>query len=221
MGYGIQVFGSNGQTLFDSDEGGTFLDMSGSSTGSYTNQMSLNYSAGDIVLARPTISGTVNYLSVSDVNNSQIVFFGTGTYILLKPTTSFSDSVPAAGDYGLIIYDGNGVAQANILFSTSRTDTKAVNIETMYDAGTRSGQISDSASLISSSHTGLYVSVHGGVNSGATPVSFARQSFIFYNGHSSYGSNIRFNSYISGGFPLNGSIFFTNEQSIMVASIRG
>ena len=221
MGYGLLVTGGNNQTLFDTDEGGTFLEMSATSAQAYSNGTQVSYSNGDIILARPSISGTINYLSASDVSQSYIGFYGSGTYIKLRPTTNFSDSVPAAGDYGLILYDGTGQAQSDILFSTSRTDGKAVNIETMYDAGSRNGQISASNSLIASNNSGLYVSVHGAANSSATPISFARSSYIFYNNHSTYGSQIRFNSYISGSFPVNGTIYFTNEQSIMVASVRG
>lgn len=222
MGYGLEVTGANDQVLFNTDEGGIFLDMVATSAQAYGNTTTVSYSPGHIVLARPSISSTINYLSAyDDRSNGYVRFYGTGTYILLKPANTYSDSVPVSGDYGLIVYDGTGTQQSDILFSTSRTKNKATNIQTVYDAGSRSGSIADSNSLIASNNSGLYVTVHGGIASSATPVNFTRANYIFYNNHGTYGSQIRFNSYISGGFPINGTIFFTNEQSILVASVRG
>jgi len=222
MGYGLEVKGGNGQILFNTDEGGIFLDMVATSAQSYSNNTTVSYNDGDMVFARPSISSSVNHLSAyDDSSNNYVRFYGSGTYILLKATNTLSGSVPAAGDYGLIIYDGTGYQQSDILFSTSRTKNKAINIQTVYDAGSRSGALADSNSLIASNNSGLYVTVHGSIASSATPVSFTRANYIFYNNHGTFGSNIRFNSYISGGFPINGTIYFTNEQSVLVASVRG
>ena len=223
MGYGLRVTGGNDQVLFDTDEGGIFLDMIATSAQAYSNGTTVSYSPGQIVLARPSISSSTNHLSAYDNrSNGYVYFYGSGTYILLKPANTYSDSVPVTGDYGLIVYDGTGQAQSDILFSTSRTKNRAVDIQTVYDAGSRSGALADSINIIASNNSGLYVTVHGAVASSATPVSFTRGNYIFYNNHSTYGSNIRFNSYVSGsGFPFYGTLYFTNEQSIIVASVRG
>lgn len=222
MGYGLEVTGANDQVLFNTDEGGIFLDMVATSAQAYGNTTTVSYSPGHIVLARPSISSTVNHLSAfDDRSNGYVRFYGSGTYILLKPTNTLSGSVPATGDYGLIVYDGTGFQQSDILFSTSRTKNKAINIQVVYDAGSRSGSLAASNNQIASNNSGLYVTVHGAQATSATPVSYTRGNYIFYNNHGTYGSQIRFNSYISGGFPINGTIFFTNEQSILVASVRG
>ena len=222
MGYGLEVTGGNGQTLFNTDEGGIFLDMVATSAQAYGNTTTVSYNDGDMVFARPSISSTINYLSAMDDRaNGYVRFYGSGTYILLKPTNTLSGSVPVSGDYGLIVYDGTGFQQSDILFSTSRTKNKAINIQTVYDGGSRSGLISASNSLIASSNSGLYVTVHGSVANSAVPASFTRGNYIFYNNHSTYGSNIRFNSYISAGSPINGTLYFNNEQSILVANVRG
>jgi len=222
MGYGLEVTGGNDQILFNTDEGGIFLDMVATSAQAYSNNSTVSYNDGDMIFARPSISSSINHLSAyDDSSNNYVRFYGSGTYILLKPTNTLSGSVPATGDYGLIIYDGTGYQQSDILFSTSRTKNRAINIQTVYDGGSRSGSLADSNSLIASNNSGLYVTVHGSKASSATPVSFTRANYIFYNNHSTYGSQIRFNSYVTGGFPINGTVYFTNEQSLLVASVRG
>ena len=66
MGYGLEVKGGNDQVLFNTDEGGIFLDMVATSAQTYTNNTTVSYSDGDMVFARPSISSSVNHLSAFD-----------------------------------------------------------------------------------------------------------------------------------------------------------
>jgi len=232
MGYGFQAFGSNGQTLFDTDDsnnGGYFLDITAGPS-AWSVNTSVSYSLGDIVLATCSpSSGSVEYIYYDDTGSSIEFTRGSGTYIKVRPANS-SASTPSG--YGLVIYDGTGVTTSNILFSTTDTSSQALNIQTMLNIGAVSGNTnSATSSLVYSSISGVYVSLKGGQDpsNGGGIRNFLRNQYFFTNNYTfnngfttiNYGTGIHFVSRWNDTSGLGiGDIYFPNDNSIMVATIR-
>lgn len=231
MGYGFQAFGSNGQTLFDTDDannGGYFLDITAS--GSWSVNTSVSYSAGDIVLATTSPSnGSVAYIYYDDSGSSITFTRGSGNYIKVRPSNT-SASTPSG--YGLVIYDGTGTANSDIIFSTSDTSSQALDIQTILNVGALSGDTSSgTSSRVYTSISGVYVSLKGGQDptSGSTTRNFLRNQYFFTNNYTfsnevatiNYGTGIHFTSRYNdvSGIGI-GDAYFPNDNSIIVATIR-
>lgn len=232
MGYGFQAFGSNGQTLFDTDDankGGYFLDITAGPSPWAVNT-SVSYSAGDIVLATCSpSSGSLEYIYYDDSGSSITFTRGSGYYIKVRPANA-SASTPSG--YGLVIYDGEGTADSNIIFSTSDTNSQALDIQTIFNVGALSGNAnSATSSRVYTAISGVYVSLKGGQDptSGGGSRAYLRHQYFFTNSYTfnngfttiNYGTGIHFqsrwNDTSASGI---GDIYFPNENSIMVATIR-
>ena len=232
MGYGFEAFGSNNQTLFDTDDannGGYFLDITAGPS-AWSVNTSVSYSLGDIILATTSpSSGSVNYIYYDD-NGSSITFTrGSGNYIKIRPANT-SASTPSG--YGLVIYDGTGTANSDILFSTSDTDSQALDIQTILNIGAVSGNTnSATSSRVHTSISGVYVSLKGGQDptSGTGSRAYLRNQYFFTNNYTfnngfttiNYGTGIHFTSRWNDTSGIGiGDIYFPNDSSIMVATIR-
>ena len=232
MGYGFQAFGSNGQTLFDTDDannGGYFLDITAGPSAWAVNT-SVSYSAGDIVLATCSpSSGSLEYIYYDDSGSSITFTRGSGTYIKVRPGNA-SASTPSG--YGLVIYDGTGTANSDIIFSTSDTNSQALDIQTILNVGALSGNTnSATSSRVYTGISGVYVSLKGGQDptSGGGSRAFLRNQYFFTNSYTfnngfttiNYGTGIHFVSRWNDTSGIGiGDIYFPNENSIMVATIR-
>lgn len=231
MGYGFQAFGSNGQTLFDTDDannGGYFLDITAS--GSWAVNTSVSYSLGDIVLATTSpSSGSVGYMYYDDTGSSITFTQGSGNYIKVRPGNA-SASTPSG--YGLVIYDGTGTANSDIIFSTSDTNSQALDIQTILNIGAVSGNSnSATSSRVYASISGVYVSLKGGQDptSGTGSRAYLRNQYFFTNNYTfnngfttiNYGTGVHFtsrwNDISNSGI---GDVYFPNDNSIIVATIR-
>ena len=227
MGYGFKAIGSNNQTLFNTDDanrGGYFLDIVSGPT-AFTNNTSVSYSLGDIILAKATVSSGQFRNLLHEDTGSSITFVSsntTGHYIKARPANT-TGSNPSG--YGLSIYDGTGTAKTDLLFTTSDTNTKALDIQTIYDMGALSGDADGSTgSELSTSLSGLYVSLKGGTENG---IGDRKNQFVFYNNYTDPNSNVNWGSgfsFVSQWLDLVpigiGNIYFPNITSIIVASIR-
>lgn len=232
MGYGFSATGSNDQTLFDTDDannGGYFLDITAGPS-AWSVNTSVSYSLGDIILATTSpSSGSASYIYYDD-NGSSITFTrGSGNYIKIRSANT-SASTPSG--YGLVLYDGTGTANSDILFSTSDTDSQALDIQTILNVGALTGNTNTAtSSRVYTSISGVYVSLKGGQDptSGTGSRAYIRNQYFFTNNYTfnngfttiNYGTGIHFdsrwNDVNASGV---GDIYFPNDSSIMVATIR-
>lgn len=232
MGYGFSATGSNDQTLFDTDDannGGYFLDITAGPS-AWSVNTSVSYSLGDIILATTSpSSGSASYIYYDD-NGSSITFTrGSGNYIKIRSANT-SASTPSG--YGLVLYDGTGTANSDILFSTSDTDSQALDIQTILNVGALTGNTNTAtSSRVYTSISGVYVSLKGGQDptSGTGSRAYIRNQYFFTNNYTfnngfttiNYGTGIHFdsrwNDVNASGV---GDIYFPNDSSIIVATIR-
>ena len=201
MAYGIQVSGRNNiyqlDTLLSSTVHMTVVH-SGVTSG--TNGQIANYTAGDLVVGRPTSGSGVfgsNFISSPPTLNVA------GTYKILRAISGSSSTNLNGSTYGAIVYKANGTTKQ----FDSRTFANGFGINTIWHKSALYGarQVANSlttanntvwTSTSSSNYTNTMVSLNGGL--GVTN-STAFDSFYF---DTSVGTGrVLFHSFINfGGF---------------------
>ena len=216
MAYGLKFDGVNGQTIFDTDKPLEFLTING---GTVSTGTSTSFEADtDILFCRP-VSGTsfiattaypTNYPNSSS-QTVNVTFEQNTSFFKVRRTSEASNIGPPSGQYGLVVYDGTGTNDEDIIFSTIKTQN-AIDIIGTGEAGRASGNslvgIWHNSTVFSGATSGVYVSVsYANYFNNIYPV----QCYIFNS------NSIVFNSTVAGPFgpiplPLFGQIVLAKVQ---------
>ena len=215
MTYGLQATGTNGIFQIDSNTTSTFhLAMTNVGTTTSNNQAISGYTAGDMVMARPTSgSGTL----VLDVltNAAAPRFNVPATYYIFKQSASASTTLNGS-DYGLTVFNDNGIK----IFD-SRSFSNSIPFTAIHEPGTFVGGDQPSAGATNntvatySNATDFnkgYVMVNGGYYTGSNTVI---QGFYFDN--TNY--KILFESFVFISYAGIGIVPIAQFGAIMVGSL--
>jgi hypothetical protein len=195
MTYGIQIFGPSG-TYVTVD---TSIAMEGTVAVSYGSGTSVSYSASDILAIRKTVSsGTYEWVvGTRTVAGSTITMSfknalnQTATsvnYVILRVTNNIAPS----GTYGQVSYASNGTAR--VFDSRLFSDIGSFNITNVAPGGSYLGSFN--GATLTSYNTYEYFAAGWFWNYSQTGANYY-QGLQFANGHSTYGSTVRFRSYLN------------------------
>ena len=212
--YGLQATGTNGIFQIDSNTTSTFhLAASNVGTTTSNNQSISGYTAGDLVMARPTSgSGTL----VLDVltNVAAPVFNVPATYYIFKPSASASTTLNGT-DFGLAVFNQTGTK----IFD-SRSFTNSIPFTAIHQPGTFVGGDQPSAGATNNtvatySNATDFNKAYVMVNGGYTQANVLIQGFYF----DSVNYRILFESFVFINFGGIGDIPIAQFGAIMVGSL--
>jgi len=156
MAYGLEITGTNGQFIIDttvtSHEFITVQEKGSSS--------SLTWNPGEKILFMKAASGT-SIRGNSDATvfpNSKITFTSSTSYFFAEVTSNVSDFTAGDG-YGLVVFDGTGTADSDVIFSTRKIN-KGLNVIKVFSPG----ELSNDYTTIYNDTAGtsdVYVSIGG------------------------------------------------------------
>ncbi len=215
MAFGLSATGTNGIFQIDSNTTSTFhLAASNVGTTTTNNQAISGYTAGDMVMARPTSgSGTL----VLDVltNASAPRFNVPATYYIFKPSASASTSLNGS-EFGLTVFNQTGTK----IFD-SRSFTNSIPFTAIHAPGTfvggdqpSAGATNNTVSTYSNTtnFNKAYVMVNGGYYTGSNTII---QGFYF----DSTNYKILFESFVFISFAGIGTVPIAQFGAVMVGSL--
>jgi len=124
--YGLKVYNGDNQVILDSDEGfATFIKTGGGTLGTNTGNL-IDWPSGitvsDLFFMRLPGSGFVSNNFLADGTGTRQVYTNyTASQQWLEAARTTSNVSGFAGGYGLNVFDGSGVAESNLLFTTNAT----------------------------------------------------------------------------------------------------
>ena len=121
--YGLKVTNANNQTIIDSDEGlPHFIEVDSTTINggnNYEVDFPTNFEFNKLIFARPTSSCDI--LEAGNTGGTRGFYRSVPSAViqLIKADVTTSNVSNFADGYGLNVFDGGGVAQSNLLFSTN------------------------------------------------------------------------------------------------------
>tara|TARA_B100001029_G_scaffold175952_1_gene178138 strand:+ start:2171 stop:2842 length:672 start_codon:yes stop_codon:yes gene_type:complete len=218
--YGIRVTGVNDSYQIDSSSTSTanntpkFLAVHDSNDNHSAGVAVSNYSAGDILFARPT-SGTAVVCATQSTLDGNITFNTAVKYRLLKPANSASLST--TGSYGVQVFNS---ASTPVLIYDSRHTSKGVEIKQVWTKNTFVGGLQPGAgttnnTVYTASSQADFDSTFINVNAGFIGTNLAINSFYFNDST----NKILYNSHVTINFMGIGTVAIPNFTEILVGGV--
>ena len=223
MTYGISVTGANNSYQIDSSSTSAatntpkFLAVHDSSDSHSAGVAVSNYTAGDILFARPS-SGTGMVCATQSTLDGNITFNTAVKYRLLKPANS--GSLTTTGSYGLQVFN---TANPAVLIYDSRHTSKGVQIKQVWPKASFAGGVQQAGALVTTNNTVYTASSQAdfdstfiNVNSGFLNGNFAAINTFYFDDAA---NKILYNSHVTISYLGIGIVPIPNFTEVLVGGI--